>query len=395
MKATSLCCCFFLTINLIVSVESVWEYELVQVQRRATTNSYTDSTAASTTNEPLVHSVQVNPHDFEYVINPGKDICGDNFGSDVFLFIYVHSAPEHIHRRIAIRETWARRSMFKNIRLAFMTGLSKETKQNDLLKLESDVYNDIVQEDFIDSYKNLTYKGIMALKWITEYCSNAQYILKADDDMIVNTFSLIRHLKALSDHSISKENTLFCLVWIGMGVIRDKNSKWYISQDEYQKDVYDPYCSGAAFLLTTDLVPRMYRISFYVKFFWVDDYYVSGRLAKAANATHHNFNSLYIINSDAVESKFYGSNNEHAIFGHIPNKLDTLYSIWSYLTQVQLARFPSLCKMNGASLIKENDFKLLVDIKWSQEMWRKFSDFSNSIELNEFSKINLNVGEDF
>ena len=65
------------------------------------------------------------------------------------------------------------------------------------------------------------------------------------------------------------------------------------------------------------------------------------------------------------------------------------------LTQVQLARFPSLCKMNGASLIQENDFKLLVDIKWSQEMWRKFSDFSNSIEVKEFSKINLNFGEDF
>ena len=32
-------------------------------------------------------------------------------------------------------------------------------KVKELVKLESGIYGDIVMEDFIDSYKNLTYKG--------------------------------------------------------------------------------------------------------------------------------------------------------------------------------------------------------------------------------------------
>ena len=37
----------------------------------------------------------------------------------------------------------------------------------------------------------------MALKWINDYCKNAKFILKTDDDIIVNTFALIKNLKLL------------------------------------------------------------------------------------------------------------------------------------------------------------------------------------------------------
>jgi len=47
-----------------------------------------------------------------------------------------------------------------------------------LVNLEANTYNDIVQENFVDSYKNLTFKGIMALKWISTYCNETKYILK-------------------------------------------------------------------------------------------------------------------------------------------------------------------------------------------------------------------------
>ena len=40
----------------------------------------------------------------------------------------------------------------------------------------------------------------MAMKWLSQYCTNAKYILKVDDDIIVNTFTLLRHLKSLNSH---------------------------------------------------------------------------------------------------------------------------------------------------------------------------------------------------
>lgn len=35
---------------------------------------------------------------------------------------------------------------------------------------ESEVYGDIIQESFVDSYNNLTLKTIMMLKWVTNNC---------------------------------------------------------------------------------------------------------------------------------------------------------------------------------------------------------------------------------
>ena len=99
--------------------------------------------------------------------------------------------------------------MFENVRFVFMMGYDKEVQ--DKVKLEAEIYKDIVQEDFIDSYKNLTYKGIMAMKWISEFCPHARYILKVDDDIITNLIMLLRHIKSLLKSYMPQRNKLSCL----------------------------------------------------------------------------------------------------------------------------------------------------------------------------------------
>ena len=55
----------------------------------------------------------------------------------------------------------------------FMLGTTEElnpTLESDLLK-ESLEFSDIVREQFIDSYSNLTLKSIGGIKWTTQFCS--------------------------------------------------------------------------------------------------------------------------------------------------------------------------------------------------------------------------------
>ncbi|CAM4758700.1 unnamed protein product [Rotaria magnacalcarata] len=113
------------------------------------------------------------------------------------------------------------------------------------VKFENDLYQDIVQEDFLDSYRNLTHKAVMALKWISTYCSQASYILKTDDDMIVNTFMLLKHLKFRDSYQMKQNNSIFCRVYESMDVFRDKNIKWYLSEKEYPPKKFPPFCSGS------------------------------------------------------------------------------------------------------------------------------------------------------
>jgi hypothetical protein len=68
---------------------------------------------------------------------------------------------EHRQRRDSIRATWASRATFGNhIRVLFMLGSTHDLSLMQQVRLEFDTYRDIVQQTFIDTYRNLTYKGI-------------------------------------------------------------------------------------------------------------------------------------------------------------------------------------------------------------------------------------------
>jgi len=224
------------------------------------------TTISSITNPYHPRDHIVNPHDFSYIQNPGYSVC-NNSNSSVYILVYVHSGPTNYQRRVVIRETWATRTLFPDLRLVFMIGKSLDNNIMKAIEYENEIYRDIVQEDFIDSYKNLTYKGIMALKWISIYCSKTKYVLKVDDDIVVNTFTLTNHLKFLDKHNPNKQSTILCLLWQAMGVMRDSKSKWYLSREDFPLDKFPPYCSGSAFILTGDMPGKMYNASLYVPFF--------------------------------------------------------------------------------------------------------------------------------
>ena len=83
-----------------------------------------------------------------------------------------------------------------------------------------------MQEDFVDSYHNLTHKGVAALRWIDAHCRHAIFVLKTDDDIFINMFTLIRYLKKLTRNSARPRGVLMCLVWESMPVLRE--GKWKV-----------------------------------------------------------------------------------------------------------------------------------------------------------------------
>lgn len=94
----------------------------------------------------------VNPHPFNYIINC-PDLCR---GVDVFLLNYVHTAVDHFAQRARIRKTWALPSHYHNftMRTVFFVGLSDKAAWLQVaLEYEATLYNDIVQEDFLDTYR--------------------------------------------------------------------------------------------------------------------------------------------------------------------------------------------------------------------------------------------------
>ena len=55
---------------------------------------------------------------------------------------------------------------------------------------ENRKFGDIVQGDFVDSYNNLSFKGIMGNLWVAEFCEQADFVVKTDDDLYYDLFEV-------------------------------------------------------------------------------------------------------------------------------------------------------------------------------------------------------------
>lgn len=121
-------------------------------------------------------------------------------------------------------------------------------------------------------------KALAALKWISIYCKRADYILKADDDVFVNAFALRRYIYRL--HTSDRRTRLIhCRIWKHAPVVR--TGKWAVSTKDMSRRVYPDYCAGLAYVLTGDVARAFYRMSLRVRFFWIDDVYLTGDLVTA------------------------------------------------------------------------------------------------------------------
>jgi hypothetical protein len=52
---------------------------------------------------------------------------------------------------------------------------------------------------FTGFLSNLTNKGVMGYKWISEHCRNAEFVAKIDDDAFINFFKLFEEMQYLKD----------------------------------------------------------------------------------------------------------------------------------------------------------------------------------------------------
>jgi Galactosyltransferase len=207
-----------------------------------------------------------------------------------------------------IRETWGSQRNDTRALLLFLIGAVNSTNLQDKLELESKVNADVVQGSFEDSYRNLTYKHVMALKWFVYNCHEARYLLKTDDDIFVNLPLMNSYLEAPTElsYQFHRGKLLFCHEVAKAKVKRTFRSKWRVSYDEYLDSYFPNHCPGFAILYSSDVVFQLYQEAQRQPYFWIDDVHITGNVATKLNISISPFDSLYLSveeQSDLVEGK--------------------------------------------------------------------------------------------
>ncbi|NXX51323.1 B3GL1 acetylgalactosaminyltransferase, partial [Tricholaema leucomelas] len=194
---------------------------------------------------------------------------------DPFLVILVSSSPQDVKLRQAIRITWGSQRFWWGQRILTLFLLGEDTERAGStaalsVEDESILYGDIIRQDFLDTYDNLTLKTIMAFQWVSQFCSNARFLMKTDDDVFINTPNLVKFLLRLN----SSENVFSGYPLINNFAYRGFYRRRYISYREYPFRLYPPYCSGMDYVLDGRLAVRVYELMSHVRPVKFEDVYV-------------------------------------------------------------------------------------------------------------------------
>ncbi|KAG8441351.1 hypothetical protein GDO86_006909 [Hymenochirus boettgeri] len=199
------------------------------------------------------------PYPYEFLMNPHEKCQGRT----PFLVLLVVAESHDVDSRMTIRETWGNESNYGEVDVVtvFLVGLSPNETSNvqKMLEEENSIYGDIVQQDFMDTYYNLTIKILMGMEWIAKYCSNTGYVMKIDSDMFLNVDYLVHKVLHPSKPICADYST--GLIVENTKPIRDKTSKWYVSKKIYPNDTYPPYFSGPGYVFSAELAQRIYNVA--------------------------------------------------------------------------------------------------------------------------------------
>lgn len=182
----------------------------------------------------------------------------------------------------------------------FVLAAIRSLDQQSQIYEESQVHHDIIQLDFLDSYLNLTLKTLSILHWTKYFCPKAKWILKSDEDVFVDPFTLKKIV------GWNRWANYICKLNEDLTVCRPGQSckeKWYIPYEMYPYEEYPRYCNGPAYIISSNMARNIYRVANKIQPYLMEDAYYTGILPlnfkpKYAGLSWWNFPAYSYVKKD-------------------------------------------------------------------------------------------------
>ncbi|XP_028299241.1 lactosylceramide 1,3-N-acetyl-beta-D-glucosaminyltransferase A [Gouania willdenowi] len=219
-----------------------------------------------------------------YLINHPEKCKTGRRPDNVLLLLFVKSSPENFGQRQAIRDTWgderfAREELGVSLRLVFAIGIHPDVTQRStiqkVLQQEDQVNADLIQQDFVDTFHNLTAKLILQFQWTHVFCPQAQFLMTADDDVFVHMPNLVKYLQYLLSPKGGSTDLWVGHVHRGSPPNRRKASKYHVPYELYPWPSYPDYTAGAGYVVSRDVAAKIYQATLHLtSFMYIDDVFM-------------------------------------------------------------------------------------------------------------------------
>ena len=123
------------------------------------------------------------------------------------------------------------------------------------------------------------------MEWAFKYFSDDVFYTSCDDDFMINMAGLVDGIKWHKNMVNDKDWPDFPIICtyltrINDNPIRSRNSKYYISKDEYKWPYYPDYCLGGAYTTNVGVVRQLWEAAQGLDPLKMDDVWITGILRK-------------------------------------------------------------------------------------------------------------------
>lgn len=217
-----------------------------------------------------------------------------------FLTVLVISRPCNVLLRQAIRKTWGLSAADLGVSILFVVGY--DDSWSSVIQREIKLHQDLIALDEEDTYESLPNKVLSGISHVLHQRLTPQYVMKVDDDTVVNLAFLVQELHS----GIINSTQILGAIYINSLVIRDPHDKWAVSILDYPYPTYPTYAFGGGYVLPLPAAVKIIQTRAKT-FDWIhlEDVYITGILARRAQLSHvHHEGFAYWTSAKASACEF-------------------------------------------------------------------------------------------
>ncbi|GFO38428.1 beta-1,3-galactosyltransferase 1 [Plakobranchus ocellatus] len=197
------------------------------------------------------------------------------------LAILIVSRPNNVLFRQATRHTWARDASDYGTTVRFIVG--RDEHWDEVVSREQKMHGDLIVMDEDDVYDLLPTKVLEGLTWALRQETGIDYVMKADDDTIVNLPYLLEELYA----GVINSTQILGAICKNVSVVRDPSDRWAVNLLDYPLDTYPIYAAGGGYVMSTQAASAIVKVrSHILGWIHLEDVYITGILAAKAKLGH-------------------------------------------------------------------------------------------------------------
>ncbi|EPB69941.1 N-acetyllactosaminide 3-alpha-galactosyltransferase [Ancylostoma ceylanicum] len=226
----------------------------------------------------------------KYLVVPSPDCRRTRF------LVIVFTAPDDFESRDRWRRIYGGQRMRHKFGycVIFPIGRLQSEQGSARLSEEINFFDDILQGDYVESYRNITIKTLSALRFIAVAYPRADLIMKIDDDVAWNVPKVSNYVSRAQPR--------------------------YVTYEEYPHEKFPQHCSGVAYVLDREALLPMLNAVPQLKYFWIDDVFITGFLTRDADVSFVEINRYIELEPfrkkfpDKVfydDMMFYGTSKEN------------------------------------------------------------------------------------